>query len=121
MINANQEPRTARADRISSSPAKDRRDILWFLVAFGFLAAGLAGGTIMFAWRPEWMWPFPAAGFIGYVLAFRHGLLLWNPNIDRTWREYFWRDRDASVFAGNLRVGPTARAEASRPGLRAVP
>jgi MFS family permease len=74
--------------------------IAWIVAAFGFLVAGLVGGTVVFAWRPDWVWPFPVAGFIGYVLAFRRGMLLWNPNIDRTWRQYFWLDRDTASQDG---------------------
>jgi hypothetical protein len=131
MTDTNHEPQTVRTDRRSSFWAKDRRDILWFLVAFGFLAVGLVGGTIMFAWRPAWVWPFPVAGFIGYVFAFRRGMLLWNPNIDMTWREYLWLERetvsedgrpadgrdDPSRVAENFRV---LRPAPSRPDLRAV-
>ena len=39
------------------------------------------------------MWPFPTVGFVGYILAFRRGMLQWNPNIDRTWRQYLWLGR----------------------------
>jgi MFS family permease len=107
---------------------------LWFLVGFGFLAAGLVGGTIMFAWRPAWVWPFPVAGFVGYVLAFRRGLLLWNPNIDRTWREYVCLDRsvasqevpaaneeeESSGRRENLRVARLGQHEPSSRPLRAI-
>src|ERR1700752_3821043 len=91
---SNDKAQTAGGDRGSSSWRKARRDTAWFLLAFVFLAAGLVGGTILYGWRPDWAWPFPVAGFVGYVLAFRRGLLLWNPNIDRTWRQYLWLDSD---------------------------
>ena len=70
----------------------------WIIASFGFLVAGLVGGTIMFVWEPDWVWPVPAAGFVGYLLAFRRGMLLWSPNIDMTWREYLWLDRDPTAI-----------------------
>lgn len=83
----------ARVTRIESgSPAATRRDegLSWMLGAFGLLVVGLAGGTIFYTWSKDFAWPFPAACFIGYILAFRRGMMLWNPEIDRTWRHYLW-------------------------------
>src|ERR1700719_2596468 len=102
---------TAGADRGSSFRPKDGRETLWFLVAFGFLAAGLLGGTILYAWRPNWAWPLPVAGFVGYVLAFRRGLLLWNPNIDGTWRQYLWVDGPQGEPNSNAAEEPSGSAK----------
>ena len=55
-------------------------------MAFGALIVGLAGGTIAFAGKTEWAWIFPPASFVGYILAFRRGMLLWDRNIDWIWR-----------------------------------
>ncbi len=90
----------------------------------------------MFVWNPDWVWLVPAAGFIGYLLAFRRGMLLWNPNIDMTWREYLWLERDSesasedgrpadgrddpSRAAENFRVLRPEPPRPSRPELRAV-
>jgi len=58
----------------------------WILVAVGLLIAGVLGGMIV-AGR-SWAWVFPLAGFSGYVLAFRRGLLVWNPEgLDSIWRD----------------------------------
>jgi hypothetical protein len=86
-----------------------RRGVSWVLVSVGFLVVGLVGGTIMLARMPDWVWPFPPAGFIGYILAFRRGMLLWNPNIDRTWRQYLWLDHAAFEDGrpANGRDGPS--------------
>lgn len=112
-----------------------RMGLFRILAALGFLGAGLVGGTITLAWRPDWAWPFPVAGFIGYVLVFRRGMLLWNPNIDRTWRQSFWLDRDTAPENGqpangmddpffgatNLRAVRLIEAShPSRPGQEAV-
>jgi MFS family permease len=95
MVHTNNESDITRANH-EPGVANPRRAVYWILTAFGFLVAGLAGGTVLFAWRPDWVWPFPVAGFIGYVLAFRRGMLLWNPNVDRTWRQYLWLDSDSA-------------------------
>jgi hypothetical protein len=95
----------------------NRSGVSWILAAFGSLVAGLAGGTIMFARRPDWVWPFPLAGFLGYVFAFRRGLLLWNPGVDRTWREYLWLDRDTASEDGqpaNRNADPSGQAKSLR-------
>jgi MFS family permease len=96
MLHTDAESGATCANHEPAGTANRRRGVFWILVAFGLLAAGLVGGTLMFLWRPDWVWPFPVAGFVGYVLAFRSGMLLWNPNIDRTWRRYFWLDRDTA-------------------------
>ena len=67
-------------------PADARHAAAWLLAAFGFLAAGLAGGAALAAWRPDIGWTAPLAGFAAYLLAFRRGMILWNPKLDRTWR-----------------------------------
>jgi hypothetical protein len=91
---ADRDKKIARGDSGSGRAAGSRRGAAWILVAFGLLAVGLVGGTILFAWKSRWGWIFPAASFVGYVLAFRRGLLLWNPAIDRTWRRYLWLEGD---------------------------
>ena len=63
--------------------------ILWILAAFGLLFAGLAGGTALGASRSDIGWTVPLAGFAGYLLAFRRGMILWNPKIDGSWRRSF--------------------------------
>ncbi len=78
------------------TPVTNRRKaIVWVLVALGSLIVGLIGGTVGFAGKREWAWVFPAATFAAYLLAFRRGLLLWNPTLDRTWRRYLWLDGEA--------------------------
>jgi len=90
------------------------RSLGWILASFAFLVAGLVGGTILLEWKPEWVWLFPVAGFIGYVLAFWRGMLLWNPNIDRTWRQYFWlgcNTASKDSQPANGRVDPSEAAK----------
>lgn len=70
------------------------RAIVWILVAAGSLILGLIGGTVVFAWKREWAWVFPAAAFAAYLLAFRHGMFLWNPAVDRTWRRSLRLDEE---------------------------
>lgn len=77
-----------RGDRSNLSGAKSRGAIVWILVAFAFLILGLAGGAVLSAFRKESAWLIPAAGFVGYLLAFRRGMLLRNPAVDRSWRRY---------------------------------
>jgi hypothetical protein len=94
-----------RAKEEPGGAGNRRRGVSWILASFGFLVVGLAGGTIMLAWMPDWVWPFPLTGFIGYILAFRRGMLLWNPNIDRSWRRYLWLDRDTAAEEGRPENG----------------
>jgi hypothetical protein len=63
-----------------------RHGSTWLLAAFGFLAAGMAGGAALSAWKPDIGWTAPLAGFAAYLVAFRRGMILWNPKLDRTWR-----------------------------------
>jgi hypothetical protein len=78
-------------DNLQEKPVTNRRRaIVWILVAVGSLAVGLIGGTVVFAWKREWTWVFPAAAFAAYLLAFRRGMLLWNTVVDRTWQRYLW-------------------------------
>jgi hypothetical protein len=80
----------AGSDAAREPAMSSRRGLVWMTAAFAFLIAGLLGGTILFAWKQQWAWVAPLAAFGGYILAFRHGLRLWNPNVDRTWRRYLW-------------------------------
>ena len=117
MIHTEEGPGVGRAIPGPAGFASPRRGVSWILAAIGLLVAGLVGGTLMFAWRPDWMWPFPLAGFIGYVLAFRRGMIRWNPNIDRTWRRYFWLDRDTDSEENqpaNGRLDPSEGAKSFR-------
>lgn len=117
--------RTAGIPRAADEPEQvgtPRRALPWILTAFGSLAAGLVGGAILLGWEPEWVWTLPVTGFIGYVLAFRRGMLLWNPSIDGTWRLYFRIERDADdqppsrgAEASSAEQLPTARRESERP------
>jgi hypothetical protein len=91
---ADRDKKITRGDSGGGHAAGSRRGIAWILVAFGFLVVGLVGGTVAFAWKREWAWVFPVVSFLCYVLAFRRGMLLWNPNIDRTWRRYLWLERE---------------------------
>lgn len=117
MAHTNDESDITRAVHERAAAANPRRGGSWILAAFLSLVAGLVGGTIMLAGRPDWAWPVPAAGFIGYVFAFRRGMLLWNPNSDRTWREYLWLDRDHASEAGQPANGgddPSGQAKSLR-------
>ena len=123
-----------RAIHEPAGAANPRRGLSWIIASFGFLVAGLVGGTIVFVWEPDWAWLLPAAGFAGYILAFRRGMLLWSPNIDMTWRQYLWLERDTVSEDGlpadgsddpsgvpkNSRVVRHELPGRSRPELRAV-
>ena len=56
-----------------------RHAAAWLLAACGFLAAGVAGGAALTAWRPDIAWAAPLAGFFAYLLTFRRGMNLWYP------------------------------------------
>ena len=103
MAHIGNEPQLTKDNR-EKPVTNRRRAIVWVLVAFGFLIAGLAGGTILLAWKREWAWVFPVASFIGYLLAFRRGLLLWNPKLDRTWRRYLWLEGE--MVTGDEEASP---------------
>jgi len=72
--------------KTNGQAGRRRRHIVWIAVAFGCLFTGLIGGAVLYAWRPELTWVAPTAGFVAYVLAFRRGMLFWNPHLDATWR-----------------------------------
>ncbi len=105
MIHSDDESPVAMDDP-EAPAANPRKAIVWILVAFGFLIAGLVGGTILYAWREDLAWTVPLACFVGYVLAFRRGMRLWDPETDRTWRQYLGLDgRTAGEKGGTFR-GP---------------
>lgn len=134
MVHRDDESEITQGQPKGAGAGKPRRGIIWILAAFGVLIAGLAGGTILFAWRSAWAGVVPLAAFLGYILAFRRGLLLWNPNIDRTWRVYLWLDRntasqegpatngadDSSGGANNLRIVRPGSPHPARHELRVV-
>jgi MFS family permease len=109
-----------------------RRGIVWIFVSFGALVIGLVGGTILFAWKSPWAGVFPLAAFAGYVLAFRRGLQLWSPDLDRSWRNYVCFERGsvedeeaASSPAGEdpektLRIVPGDTLRPPRPELKVI-
>jgi hypothetical protein len=92
-----------------------RHAVAWLLAAFGFLAAGVAGGAALSTWTTSIGWTVPLAGFAAYLMAFRRGMILWNPEIDRTWRQYLRVKPGASVRED------TADPEATIRLLRPVP
>jgi hypothetical protein len=117
MIHRDNGSEIARAIHEPAGAANPRLGLSWILASFGFLVAGLVGGTIMFVWKPDWVFPFPAVGFIGYLLAFRRGMLLWSPNIDMTWWQYLWLERDTASEDGRPAYGtddPSGVAEGFR-------
>lgn len=94
MADRNPVTRTARSEATGARRDRSRAGAAWTAVAFGFLVVGLVAGTIVFAWKREWAWLIPVASFVGYLLAFRRGMILWNPAVDRTWRQYLWLERE---------------------------
>jgi hypothetical protein len=95
---------------------KSRKPLGWFLASFGLLLAGLAGGAILHALRWDFAWTVPIVCFVGYLLAFRRGMLMWNPRIDRTWRA---RLRVKSPVARGD-AGPVSGASEATPDLDAT-
>ncbi len=89
--------RTARSEARGARGSRSRTAAAWIVVAFGFLALGLVGGTVVFAWRREWGWLIPVASFVGYLFAFRRGMIQWNPAVDRTWRQYLWLESEMTA------------------------
>jgi hypothetical protein len=61
---------------------KQASGIAWIAVSLGFLVAGVLAGASMAG--SAGVWALPVAGFVGYILAFRRGMLSWNA--DRVWR-----------------------------------
>ena len=92
MTHDGNESRSEKGSFHEASVTDRQRAVIWILVAFVFLIVGLAGGTAAFAWRREWAWLIPVAGFGGYLLAFSRGMLLWNPAVDRAWRRHLILD-----------------------------
>ncbi len=90
MIHRDDRTEITKSDSGREPEANHRRAIVWIVVAFDLLIVGLVGGTIVHAWRGDWAWVLPLVCFVAYMLAFRHGMLLWNPQVDRTWRQYVW-------------------------------
>jgi hypothetical protein len=66
MLHTDDESDITGANHEPGGGGNRRRGVSWVLASVGFLVVGLVGGTIMFAWMPDWVWPFPLAGFIGY-------------------------------------------------------
>lgn len=94
MTHDGNESRSEKDSFHAESVTDRQRAVVWIVVAFVFLIVGLAGGAVIFAWGNEWAWLIPVAGFGGYLLAFRRGILIWNPAVDRTWRRYLFLDRE---------------------------
>ena len=87
----------SKRESATAPRGQNGRVLAWILASFGFLVVGLAGGTALYAWRADLGWTVPLACFAAYLLAFRRGMVLWNPEIDRTWRD-------------SLRVRPPAQS-----------
>jgi hypothetical protein len=94
MTYSGDESRLSKGDFQEKSVTNRRMAIVWILVAVGSLIVGLVGGTVVFAWKRDWAWVLPAAALAAYLLAFRRGMLLWNPAVDRSWRRYLWLERE---------------------------
>jgi hypothetical protein len=120
-----------RIGRIEGEPASARqlnggRPLAWILAAFGLLLAGVAGGTALYAWRSDIGWTVPIAGFAAYLFAFRRGMILWNPEIDRTWRQYLWVKpgvnprKDAPDPDATIRLLPPDPQQPPRSALKVV-
>jgi hypothetical protein len=76
------------ATRTYLSASKHAGAAAWIVIAFGLLVAGLMAGAIVGIRVGSWIIPF--GGFVGYVLAFRQGLLAWSRGgIDGIWRDGF--------------------------------
>ena len=116
----------SKRESATASRGKNGAALAWILASFGFLVVGVAGGTALYAWRADLGWTVPLACFAAYLLAFRRGILLWNPEIDRTRRDYLWvrppadlrkdgRDPDATV-----RLPRPGTEQQSAPPLRVV-
>jgi len=93
---------------------KQASGITWTAVSLGFLAAGVLAGASMNGSAGAWV-P-PVAGFVGYILAFRRGMLSWK--VDRVWHE------PASVREEQEDEGPEqslrAKSRLRRPSMRVV-
>jgi hypothetical protein len=88
----------------------------WILIAFGLLAVGLTAGTI--PGPRSWTWTIPSAGFVGYVIAFRQGLLAWSRGeIDRIWRDQSEAPPEPDFFEDAAPARPTHAGEGVRPSL----
>jgi hypothetical protein len=88
--------------------------ILWIVAAFGLLAVGVIAEAMIAS--TSWGWTFPTAGFVGYVFAFRRGLLVWSPQgIAAPWQR---------ALEGGWGVGPMTRStkkpQDERPEARLV-
>jgi hypothetical protein len=78
--------------------------VAWIGASFVMLAAGLIAGALV---GGHVRWILPTAGFVGYLLAMRQGLKLWNPEgLDRIWR----RSKALSSGKGGRRRSGPAKA-----------
>lgn len=78
------------------------RAVAWILISFALLAAGVIAGAVA---GKGLQWILPVAGFVGYVLAMRHGLCLWNPDgLDVVWRSTPATGPRRSARSTNFRV-----------------
>jgi hypothetical protein len=93
---------------------KHASGMTWIAVSLVFLAAGVLAGAVLNgrvgAWVP------PVAGFVGYILAFRRGMVSWNA--DRIWREPTSADEEPEDEAPEQRIHATSSL--SRPSMRVV-
>ncbi len=132
MTHTGDESRLGKDGLYEKSATNRRRAVVCILAAFAFLIVGLAGGAALFAFKKEWAWVLPMASFGGYLLAFRRGMLLWNPAVGTTWRRCLWLEREA--ITGNednshasgedpektLNILRSGAPRSPRPGLRLV-
>ena len=104
------------AIRTSLPEPKHVGAIAWILIAFGFLAVGLTAGAIP---GPRiWTWIIPSGGFVGYVIAFRQGLLVWSRGeIDRIWRDGFDAPPEPDFFEAATPFRPSQAGEGGRPSV----
>jgi len=71
---------------MNKNEEETNRGTAWFLAAFGLLLAGVILGAALPTAKSNIHWLPSVAGFIGYLLAFRRGMVLRNPRIDESWR-----------------------------------
>jgi len=98
---------------VNKNEDQGNHGVAWFLAAFGLLLAGVVFGAALSTAKSDFHWFPPVAGFVGYLLAFRRGMVMSNPRIDESWRHS--PRRGAAPAAPPNPLDPEATVRLPRP------
>lgn len=105
-----------RTDKAWGHQRKRAKSVAWIIAAIGFLVAGVLTGAVLGQRAGDWA--LPVAGFVGYVLAFRRGMLA--RDADKIWRDQGdEEDREAEDLTEAAKMAPEEPSR-SRQAMRIV-